>query len=318
MNYGVFLEIEEGIEGLIHISEMSWYKHIKHPGDLYKIGDEIEAKVLSIDKETKKISLGIKQLEKDPWVDMEDKFKVGQKYNGKVMKFIQNGAFIEFEDTIYGFLQINDISWTRKIKHPSDILSQGEEIDAIILSVSAEDKRINLGLKQLQEDPWAKIDDYFESDQLIKGKLLLNLEKGLIFLLENDFEGILPISKVKAGTSKMIIGNEYNLKIIEINNDNRRIVLELVDETNNDNSEEVAVEEEQKAAKNNENSDKITSNEKDSVDNLKDSNKGNPAAEKEPQIDKNTSKSDIESEAIDEKNTSVQDDSTDEKPISED
>ena len=270
MNYGVFLEIEEGIEGLIHISEMSWYKHIKHPGDLYKIGDEIEAKVLSIDNATKKISLGIKQLEDDPWLEMENKFKVGETYKGKVLKFTQNGAFIEFKDHIYGFLQINDISWTRKIKHPGDILKKGDDIETQVLNLSIEDKKINLGLKQLTEDPWKNIENLFQVEQKIKGNLLLNLEKGVIFLLDHDFEGILPVSKIKS-KNKMIVGNKYDLKIIEINEENRRIVLEPYPEENS--TEEVEVIADSESSDNNDVSTKDT-NEESSI---KDDNPSEPS-----------------------------------------
>ena len=226
MNYGIFLEIEEGVEGLIHISEMSWFKHIKHPSDLYKLGDSVDAKILSIDSETKKISLGVKQLEKDPWQDMEEKFKKNSKYTGKISQINQSGAFIELENGVYGFLHINDISWTRKIKYVTDVLTKGEQLELLVIDVNKNDKKINLGLKQLNEDPWLDIGKSLKVGDEMQGELLYKLEKGYIFLLDNDFEGIVPIKNVSSNVNAEI-GQKFALKIIDINVENRKVVLDI-------------------------------------------------------------------------------------------
>ena len=226
MNYGAFVEIEEGIEGLIHISEISWTKHIKHPSDIYKIGDSVNAVVLSIDAESKKISLGVKQLENNPWDGIEENIKAGEKYKGTVSNIVQNGAYVLLENDIEGFLNVSDISWTRKVKNASDILKNDQKIDVVVLDVSSQDKRISLGLKQNEEDPWEKIDEIFQVDMKINGKVLFVLDKGIIFLLENGFEAILPISKVEENDKDLFtINKDFDLLINQINKENRKIVL---------------------------------------------------------------------------------------------
>ncbi len=226
MNYGAFVEIEEGIEGLIHISEISWTKHIKHPSDIYKIGDSVNAIVLSIDAQSKKISLGVKQLENNPWDGIEENIKSGEKYKGTVSNIVQNGAYVLLENDIEGFLNVSDISWTRKVKNASDILKNDQKIDVVVLDVSSQDKRISLGLKQNEEDPWEKIDEIFQVDMKISGKVLFVLDKGIIFLLENGFEAILPISKVEEkDKDSFTINKDFNLCINQINKENRKIVL---------------------------------------------------------------------------------------------
>ena len=226
MNYGAFVEIEEGIEGLIHISEISWTKHIKHPSDIYKIGDSVNAVVLSIDAESKKISLGVKQLENNPWDGIEENIKAGEKYKGTVSNIVQNGAYVLLENDIEGFLNVSDISWTRKVKNASDILKNDQKIDVVVLDVSSQDKRISVGLKQNEEDPWEKIDEIFQVDMKINGKVLFVLDKGIIFLLENGFEAILPISKVEENDKDLFtINKDFDLLINQINKENRKIVL---------------------------------------------------------------------------------------------
>ena len=226
MNYGAFVEIEEGIEGLIHISEISWTKHIKHPSDIYKIGDSVNAVVLSIDAESKKISLGVKQLENNPWDGIEENIKAGEKYKGTVSNIVQNGAYVLLENDIEGFLNVSDISWTRKVKNASDILKNDQKIDVVVLDVSSQDKRISVGLKQNEEDPWEKIDEIFQVDMKINGKVLFVLDKGIIFLLENGFEAILPISKVEENDKDLFtINKDFDLFINQINKENRKIVL---------------------------------------------------------------------------------------------
>ena len=241
MNYGAFVEIEEGIEGLIHISEISWTKHIKHPSDIYKIGDSVDAVVLSIDSDAKKISLGVKQLEDNPWEGIEKDLKAGEVYDGTVSNIIQNGAYVLLENDVEGFLSINDVSWTRKLKNVADVLKKDQNLKVIILEVSSKDKRISLGLKQTMEDPWDTIDDIFKVGLELKGKVLHLLDKGIIFLLDNDFEGILPVSKINESDKDLfIINKEFDLSINQINKENRKIVLDysIVLSENDDVSEE--------------------------------------------------------------------------------
>ena len=245
MNYGVFVEIEDGIEGLIHISEISWTKHIKHPSEIYKVGDVVKAMVISIDDKTKKISLGIKQMSDNPWTDIEKKYTVGDKCNGSVVNLIQNGAFISLDNNIEGFLHINDISWTRRIKNSFDILSKNEKLDLVISEVSAKDKKINLSLKNTIDDPWLEIDKYYSVDQKINASVLHILEKGIIFLTSDNFECILPMSKI-VDKSIFEYNKSFDLIISEINLTNRRIVLNLesdnqekLDSKKNDSDNEV-------------------------------------------------------------------------------
>ncbi|MBI45758.1 MAG: 30S ribosomal protein S1 [Candidatus Marinimicrobia bacterium] len=236
MNYGAFVEIEEGIEGLIHISEISWTKHIRHPSDIYKIGDNVDAVVLSIDIETKKISLGVKQLEDNPWSDIEKKIKVDETYKGNVNNIVQNGAYISLQNDLEGFLNVNDISWTRKIKNASDIIKKDQELELLVLDVSSKEKKISLGLKQTIKDPWENISDYFNIDDKLNGKVLYILDKGIIFLLDNDFEGILPISKINEDAKDLFeINKEFALIVSQINQESRKIVLNI-DESNNESS----------------------------------------------------------------------------------
>ena len=226
MNYGAFVEIEEGIEGLIHVSEISWTKHIKHPSDIYKIGDNIDAVVLSIDSGAKKISLGVKQLDENPWNDIENSLKVDEKCVGSVSNITSNGAYIKMDNDLEGFLNNNDISWTRKIKNASDVLKKEDKLNLIVLDVSSKDKKITLGLKQLHEDPWSNINDFFNLDDVVNGKVLYILDKGIIFLLKDDFEGILPISKIDEGDKDSFkVNQDLELTINQINTENRKIVL---------------------------------------------------------------------------------------------
>ena len=226
MNYGAFVEIEEGIEGLIHVSEISWTKHIKHPSDIYKIGDNIDAVVLSIDSGAKKISLGVKQLDENPWNDIENSLKVDEKCDGSVSNITSNGAYIKMDNDLEGFLNNNDISWTRKIKNASDVLKKEDKLKLIVLDVSSKDKKITLGLKQLHEDPWLNINNFFNLDDIVNGKVLYILDKGIIFLLNDDFEGILPISKIDENDKESFkINQDLELTISQINTENRKIVL---------------------------------------------------------------------------------------------
>ena len=244
MNYGVFIEIEEGIEGLVHISEFSWTKHIKHPADIYKVGDKVKTIILSIDKDNKKISLGVKQLSDNPWLDVEKNYKVDETYDGKISTIIQSGVYVQISDDIEGFVSNEDISWTRKIKTASTIYKQNDEVKVKVLDVIASDRKLSLGVKQIIDDPWLNIGDYFKEKTSVEGTVLFNMDKGVVVLLDNDFEGIIPASKIDGSVSDYNANDLVTLNIEEINSENRRIVLSIDqkslknEDTSNDDSEE--------------------------------------------------------------------------------
>ena len=194
-NYGCFIELEPGIEGLIHHSEISWTKHIKNPSEEYSMGDEVDAKVLSIDIEDRKISLGVKQLTPDPWDKIEEKYMVGTVHNVIVKNLTQFGAFAELEKDIDGLIHVSDMSWTKVVRHPKEILEKGQELEVRILEVSRENRRISLGLRQVSDDPWPQLVEFFESGKEVSGEIIRILDKGIITLLEKDVEGIIPFGK---------------------------------------------------------------------------------------------------------------------------
>ena len=224
MNYGLFLELEEGIEGLIHISEMSWTKHIKHPKDIYKINDKVEAVVISLDVNEKKIALGIKQLLEDPWQSIEIKYPVDTNHKGTVKHFTQYGAFIELEEGVDGLLHISDMSWTTVVKHPSEILSLDDNIEVKILEVSSEERKLGVGLKQLQEDP---LNSYNPGDS-VSAKVVKVLEKGIIFSTNESIEGMISFNDLSNSEKdtlkdKYKLDEEYNLSVLEVNNSMKKL-----------------------------------------------------------------------------------------------
>ena len=244
MNYGIFIELEEGIEGLVHISEFSWTKHIKHPSDIYKVGDKIETSILSIDSDNKKISLGIKQLQNNPWLEVEKKYKVDETYDGKISTILQSGLYVDISNDIEGYVNNEDISWTRKIKSANNIFNIGDKIKVKVLDVIASEKKLSLGIKQLTDDPWLNISNYFKEKTSVEGTVLFNMDKGVVVLLDNDFEGIIPASKIDGSVSDYNTNDLLTLNIEEINSENRRIVLSIDqkslknEDTSNDDSEE--------------------------------------------------------------------------------
>ena len=224
MNYGLFLELEEGIEGLIHISEMSWTKHIKHPKDIYQINDEVEAVVISLDIAEKKIALGIKQLLEDPWESIENKYPANTNHKGTVKHFTQYGAFVELEEGVDGLLHISDMSWTTIVKHPSEILSLNDEIEVKILEVSSEERKLGVGLKQLQEDP---LNAYKPGDS-VSAKVVKVLDKGIIFLTNESIEGMISFNDLSDSEKDSLkdqykLDEEYNLSVSEVNNSMKKI-----------------------------------------------------------------------------------------------
>ncbi len=239
-NYGAFIEIEPGIEGLIHVSEMSWTRHIKNPSEIYALSDIVEAKVLSIDPDQRKISLGAKQLLPDPWDEIEEKYIPGNSVKGKVINLTQFGAFIELEEGIDGLIHVSDLSWTKIVRHPKEILEKTQDLEVRILEVSRENRRISLGLKQLEDDPWPELSKTFESGKEIEGEIIRILDKGIILSLQNDVEGIVPFGRQvkknkKSVISKYKVGEKINAVVMEIKPEDKKVIL-FVEELGGDKS----------------------------------------------------------------------------------
>ena len=231
-DYGAFVELEKGIEGLIHISEMSWTQHIKHPSKIMSANDQVEAVVLSVDKENEKISLGIKQMEPDPWQTIEEKYPVGKDVRGNVRNLTAFGAFVELEEGIDGLVHISDMSWTRRIQHPSEIMKKGDDVDIKILKVDHDNRRISLGYKQLIEDPWPVIAQEHSVGSECLGKVIKVLDRGVVVSLDDEVEGFIPsaqlsLQEVKDPSSAFNQGDEIPLQVIEIDPNQRKIVLSV-------------------------------------------------------------------------------------------
>jgi small subunit ribosomal protein S1 len=229
-NYGVFLEVEPGVEGLIHVSEMSWTRHIKNPSELYQMGEEVEAQVLSIDTEDRKISLGVKQLNPDPWDEIEEKYMVGTVVKGKVINLIQFGAFIELEEGIDGLIHVSDLSWEKVVRHPKEVLEKGQEIEVRVLEISRENRRISLGLKQVTEDPWPEFVKYFAAGKVVSGEIIRILDKGIIVQLEKEVEGIIPFVKRSKRERKSLVGQyktgeKIEASVLEVKPEEKKVVL---------------------------------------------------------------------------------------------
>jgi small subunit ribosomal protein S1 len=229
-DYGAFIELEKGIEGLIHISEMSWTQHIKHPSKLISVNDQVEAVVLSIDKENEKISLGLKQLEPDPWETLDLKYPVGTKVNGKVRNLTTFGAFVEIQDGIDGLVHISDMSWTKRIQHPSEIMKKSDEIEVCVLGIDKENRRISLGHKQVYPDPWPELELNYAVNTETIGNIARLLDRGVIVNLVGDVEGFVPTNQLGKNDIKKPIeafneGDDIPLRVIEFDSANRRIVL---------------------------------------------------------------------------------------------
>ena len=229
-NYGCFIELEPGIEGLIHHSEISWTKHIKNPSEEYSMGDEVDAKVLSIDIEDRKISLGVKQLTPDPWDKIEEKYMVGTVHNVIVKNLTQFGAFAELEKDIDGLIHVSDMSWTKVVRHPKEILEKGQEVEVRILEVSRENRRISLGLRQVSDDPWPQLVEFFESGKEVSGEIIRILDKGIITLLEKDVEGIIPFGKMSKKdrrnlASQYEVGANLSGIVMKVSPEDKKVIL---------------------------------------------------------------------------------------------
>jgi len=233
-DYGAFVEIEKGIEGLIHISEMSWTQHIKHPSQVVSMGQMIDAVILSLDKDAKKLSLGIKQLEPDPWLTLMQKYPVGSRHTGTVRNLTNFGVFVELEQGVDGLVHISDLSWTKKIRHPGEVVKKGDELEVLILGVDVDQRRISLGHKQIEDNPWDRFGDQYRAGTEVEGKIVRIIEKGVIVELPLGVDGFVPVSQlaqtqVKNIAEKFKTGDALPLKVVEFDKDAKKIVLSAVE-----------------------------------------------------------------------------------------
>src|SRR6266508_3779590 len=229
-NYGAFVELEPGIEGLVHISEMSWTRNVRHPSKIVSIGESIEAVVLKVDETEEKVSLGMKQTAQDPWMALPQKYPVGTRIRGKVRNLTSFGAFVEIEPGIDGLIHVSDMSWTKRVQHPSEVVKKGAEVDVLILNVDAENKRISLGLKQAQEDPWLRIGETYPVGTQLRGRVLRLMDKGVVVDLGNDIEGFVPMSQLGIAdlqnpAEAVKEGQAAELTVLEVDPIHHRIVL---------------------------------------------------------------------------------------------
>ena len=225
-DYGAFVEIAPGVEGLIHVSEMSWSQHLRSAQDFLKVGDEVEAVILTLDRQERKMSLGIKQLKDDPWKDIEVKYPVGSRHQAKVRNFTNFGVFVELEEGVDGLIHISDLSWTKKIKHPSEFTQIGAEIEVVVLEIDKDNRRLSLGHKQLEENPWDVFETTFTEGSIHEGTIVELMDKGAVVQLEYGVEGFAtPKHLVKEDGSHAKEGEKLPFKVIEFNKDSKRIIL---------------------------------------------------------------------------------------------
>jgi small subunit ribosomal protein S1 len=231
-DYGAFVELEKGVEGLIHISEMSWTKHVKHPSKILSVGQDIEAVVLKVDKDAQKISLGLKQTEPDPWTTIERRYPPGTRLKGIVRNLTNFGAFVEIEEGIDGLLHISDMSWAKRVRHPGEVVKKGDLVDVVVLEISQDKKRISLGMKQLSENPWERLAVEFGPDTEVTGKITRILDRGAVVELRHDVEGFVPVGQM--GFDDIVhpgqyfqVNEEVPLRVIKVDPKNKRIVLSI-------------------------------------------------------------------------------------------
>lgn len=232
MPYGAFVELEKGVEGLLHISELSWTKKYNHPNELLAIGDRIEASVLDIDKANRKISLGLKQLEANPWIEVEAKYPVETKVKGKIRNLTDYGAFVELEDGIDGLIHVSDMSWTKRVGHPKDIFKKGEKVEAVVLAVDSINRKISLGIKQLTPDPWDEIAAKYAPEANMSGKVTKVANFGLFVEIDKDLEGLAHISEIPLAEGEKLeekykVGDEIKVKIVKVDSIQHKIALSL-------------------------------------------------------------------------------------------
>ncbi len=232
MPYGAFVQIEDGVEGLIHVSELSWTKRIARPSDVLTLGQEVEALVLGVNKDEQKISLGVRQLEPNPWDEIELRYMIGKQVKGKVRNMTAYGAFVELEEGIDGMIHVSDLSWTRKINHPSEMLKKGDELEAVVLDIDKTNQRISLGVKQLDQDPWKEIDGRFRIGDLVKGTITKLTNFGAFVQLQDDIDGLVHISQISEDRVEKVkdvlkVGQEVEARVIKVDKAERRIGLSV-------------------------------------------------------------------------------------------
>ncbi len=233
-DYGAFIEIEKGIEGLIHISEMSWTQHVKHPSQIVSMGQIVDAVVLNIDKENKKLALGMKQLEPDPWEDLMAKYPVDSQHRGIVRNLTNFGVFVELEPGVDGLVHISDLSWTKKIRHPGEFVKKGDELDVLVLGIDPEQRRIALGHKQINDNPWDYFEDKYKIGAETEAAIVRMIEKGVIVELPDGVDGFVPVSQLSFAPVRNItdyfkIGDVLPLKVVEFDKESKKIVLSVVE-----------------------------------------------------------------------------------------
>ena len=231
-DYGAFIELEPGVEGLIHVSEMSWSKRVKHPSKVLNVGDDVEAMVLQVDVNERRISLGLKQVEPNPWQQLADKYETGARIEGKVRNLTDFGAFVEVEEGIDGLIHISDMSWNKRVAHPSEVLKKGDTVDAVVLSIDAENQRLSLGLKHLGEDVWEEFFNRQQEGDVVDGKVVRLTNFGAFVEIEEGIEGLLHVSevddeRVEKPEDKLVVGDSYRMKIIKISPLERKIGLSI-------------------------------------------------------------------------------------------
>jgi small subunit ribosomal protein S1 len=229
-DYGAFIELEQGIEGLVHVSEMTWSKRMKHPSKLVNVGDEVDAVVLNVNPQERRISLGLKQLETNPWESLHEKFPVGSVVEGKVRNLTDFGAFIEIEDGIDGLVHVSNLSWTKRVKHPSEVLKKGDKVKAVVLAIEPENRRLSLGVKQLQPDVWETFFETHRVGDVIHGKVLRLASFGAFVEIADGVEGLCHNSEASdehGAPIKLEPGQEFDFKIIKMNPDEKKVGLSL-------------------------------------------------------------------------------------------
>lgn len=244
-DYGAFIEIEKGVEGLIHISEMSWTQHVKHPSQVVSLGQVVSAIVLSIDKPDRKLALGMKQLEPDPWSDLTAKYPVGSVHKGVVRNLTNFGVFIELEPGVDGLVHISDLSWTKKIRHPGEFVKKGDTIDVIVLAIDNEHRRISLGHKQITENPWDIFENEFNVGMDTEGKIVRLIDKGVIVEMPQGVDGFVPVSQLSFAPVRIIadyfnVGDVLPLKVVEFDKEQKKIVLSVVEFLRTKSADEIA------------------------------------------------------------------------------
>ena len=224
--YGVFVELEKGIEGLIHVSEISWTKRVNNPGEMFAVGDIVETQVLSVDRESRRISLSLKQLESNPWLEAESKYPVGTNISGKVRGFTEYGAFVELDSNLEGMIHVSDISWTKRVNHPQDVLKKGQKVEVVVLAVDSQNRRISLGLKQLLQNPWPQIAEKYPLDTVLDAEVVSITDFGVFVKLEDDLEGLIFASEIEKDiVSNLKPQDKIQVKVIKVDVEQAKIGL---------------------------------------------------------------------------------------------